>query len=113
MWLTMTLLIKPLLRRRRQPNDNASLAHVSACTSTTRFIRAATSGWSTTRHWLHHAAVRTAVHTLVLVSERRRRLAKDADEGELLLLHMPAELWLLFAHFFRRSDWPVGAAAAN
>ena len=84
-----------------------------ACTLTTKFIRAATSGWSPTRHWLHHHAVRAAVHTLVLVSERCRRLASDGGAGELLLPHMPAELWLVFAHFFRRSDWPVVAAAAQ
>jgi ankyrin repeat protein len=96
-----------------------ALAHVPACTLTTKFIRAATSGWSTTRHWLHHAAVRSAAHTLVLVSERLRRSAKDDPGGEgveLLLPHMPAELasqlWLLFAHFLRRSDWPVLPATA-
>ena len=78
-----------------------ALAHVPACTLTTKFIRAATSGWSTTRHWLHHAAVRTAVHTLVLLSERLRRLAQDDEEL------LPAELWLVVARFFCRSDWPA------
>jgi hypothetical protein len=92
-----------------------ALAHVPACTMTTKVIRAATSGWSPTRHWLHHAAVRAAAHTVVLVSERLRGSAKDdpgGGGGELLLPHMPAELWLLFAHFFRRSDWPVLPATA-
>jgi ankyrin repeat protein len=89
-----------------------TLAHVPVCTLTNKFIRAATSGWSTTQHRLHHIAVRNAVHTLVLVSERRRREAKDEDGGE-LLPHMPAELWLVIARFFRRSDWPVGAGAVH
>jgi hypothetical protein len=40
-------------------------------------VLAATSGWSTTRHWLHHAAVRTAVHTLLLVAERLYRQARE------------------------------------
>ena len=53
-----------------------ALAHVPACTLTTTFVRTATSGWATAQHWLHHATVRTAVHTLVLVSERLRQVTK-------------------------------------
>jgi hypothetical protein len=90
-----------------------TLAHVPACTLTTRFFRAATSGWSPTRPWLHGAAGRAAVHMLGVVSERLRRSAKDGVGDALLLPHMPAELWLVFAHFFRRNDWPVATAASR
>ena len=84
-----------------------ALAHVLACTLTTTFVRTATSGWATVQHWLHHATVRTAVHTLVLVSERLRQVTKDDDEV------LPPELWLVVARFFRRSDWPMGRLASG
>jgi hypothetical protein len=63
--------------------------------------------------------VRTAVHTVVLVSERLRRYAAAGGRGgavalttpSLTLPHMPPELWLEFASFFRRSPWAVGMTA--
>ena len=43
------------------------------CKRTIKFVRAATSGWSTKTHWLHHPGVRKAVHVTLLVAERLRR----------------------------------------
>jgi hypothetical protein len=77
----------------------AGLVHVPICPSTAQFVRAATSGWSASRHWLHHRCVRIAVHVVLLVSERLRQMEA--------LPHLPPELWLLFARFLRRRDWPV------
>ena len=45
----------------------------AVCLRTVRTVIAATRGWGPTRHWLHHVGVRTAVHTLLLVSERLAR----------------------------------------
>jgi hypothetical protein len=88
-----------------------ALAHVPICTFTTRLVRAATSGWSTAWHWLHHIAVRTAVHNVVLVSERlHRNPPATTAQG---LPHMPPELWLVIARFFRRSDWSVVGGAVH
>jgi hypothetical protein len=85
--------------RQRQRHRLAALAHVPACPFTTKFVRAATSGWSTTRHWLHHAALREAVHTVLLLAERLRRQGAVGEVPP----HMPPELWLVFACFFLRS----------
>ena len=85
------------------------------CSGTTKLIRAATSGWSPTSHWLHHTAVRTAVHTMLLVSARLAKLAgqsrevtEDAtdtvsDDRPVL----PPELWLVVGRFCLRQDWSV------
>jgi ankyrin repeat protein len=102
-----------------------SLVHVPLCPGTTKFVRAVTSGWSASRHWLHHSNVRSAVHTIVLVAQRRLQHAKSTVSDESapppptltaavptkVLPHMPPELWLEFARFILRSDWPVMAAA--
>jgi ankyrin repeat protein len=81
------------------------LAHVPHCPLTTRLVFAATSGWSATNHWLHHANVRAAVHTVLLASERLRQQATSSEHE--VLPHMPSEMWLLFMRFLRRSDWKV------
>jgi hypothetical protein len=45
----------------------------AVCSRTVQLVVAATCGWSRVRHALHHQGVRTAVHALLLVSERLRR----------------------------------------
>jgi hypothetical protein len=100
-----------------------ALRHVPVCSHTAAFVRAATSGWSAIRHWLHHPTVQKAVHTLLLVSERHRQCKARATipsvDIELpicfwgesdALPHMPPELWLVVAGFFLRRDWPMAAA---
>jgi ankyrin repeat protein len=106
-----------------------TLAHAPSCTFTAKFIRAATSGWSATRHWLHHPTVRTVVHTVLLVAERLHQeahavrstasVAASSVEGthpninaaaivpttDDAFPQVPSELWLAIMRFFLRSDW--------
>ena len=56
----------------------AELAGSDVCQPTLEMVRAVTSGWSASRHWLHHTNVRTAVHVLLLVSDRLRRQARHS-----------------------------------
>jgi len=101
------------IRLREDNQQLIALAHVPTCYRTTRLIRAATSGWSAARHWLHHKNVRTAAHTVMLASERLRRSALTAGGAAaattemqgMVLPHMPPELWLACMRFFLRSDW--------
>ena len=87
-----------------------ALTHVPLCAVVAKFVRAATSGWALTRHWLHHAAFRKAVHTILLVAERLHRQGKGnappAMQG-LVLPQLPPELWVLMMRGFRRSDWII------
>ena len=94
------------------------LAKESKCKSTQELIQLATSGWSPKTQWIHHRAVREAVHTVLLVSERLRRQSTpsissgpeeakdDADNGTFTEVP-PSELWLYLLRFCLRSDWPV------
>jgi hypothetical protein len=42
----------------------------SLCSTTSKLIKAATRGWAPIAHWLHHTNIRTAVRSVLLVSER-------------------------------------------
>ena len=51
------------------------------CRRTITLIIAAFKGWSPSRHWLYHAGVRRAIHTLLLIAQRLQTpqlLAPDA-----------------------------------
>jgi hypothetical protein len=66
----------PISTEVRERQHLVALSNSAVCPLTTAFVQAATSGWSSTRHWLHHANLRGgAVHTLALVSERLQRAA--------------------------------------
>ena len=85
---------------------------MKVCRDTVKMVKLATSGWSPLAHHLHHPAVRKAVHTLLLVSERLCTMgcaaAREEDDalGQ-LLPSIPPELWLVFSSFLLRHDWPV------
>lgn len=51
------------------------------CRRTIKLVIAAFKGWSPSRHWLYHAGVRRAIHTLLLIAQRLQTpqlLAPDA-----------------------------------
>lgn len=51
------------------------------CRRTITLVIAAFKGWSPSRHWLYHAGVRRAIHTLLLIAQRLQTpqlLAPDA-----------------------------------
>jgi hypothetical protein len=105
----------------------------AVCRETIRLVRAATSGWAPASHWLHHTAVRTAVHTVLLVTERLVRIAdagmsrtdvssprESGISGEtevepadanasmpMWLPELPPELWCVVLGFILREDWNV------
>jgi hypothetical protein len=54
----------------RAPTTNVLGETLPVCKATMRLIKAATRGWWTTRHWLFHVGVRTAVYTTLLVAAR-------------------------------------------
>jgi hypothetical protein len=98
-----------------EKEELATLAHARVCLRTEVAVRAVTSGWSATRHWLHHTTIRTAVHAVLSIAERLRRQAAPPEEGwaeasqanPLLLPQLPPELWFVIMRFFLRCDWPV------
>ena len=70
------------------------------CAATMALAKAATSPWSTQRHWLFHAGVRSSIEVLMLCRLRLGRA--DAQ-----LPKLPVEIWWLVASFLRRRFWPV------
>jgi len=78
------------------------------CAETARLARAAVSGWSPVRHWLYHGGFRATVETLLLVRERKWRLAagpaSEAVEGASVPC-LPVELWFLMCRHLRRDDF--------
>ena len=98
LWLLLPqpLLAMAALMARRRASRRAEAA-------TAGLVRGATAGWTRQLHWLHHAGVREAVHTVLLLAERlwTRRLALGALPG------LPAEMWLHALTFARRGDWPA------
>jgi hypothetical protein len=76
------------------------------CPRTAKLIKSATQGWAPSTHWLHHVRVRTAVHTLLLVSERVHRQSLQRH-GRRAVVSMPPKMWLGIMRFVRRSDWQV------
>ena len=85
------------------------------CAATVRLVRQAVSGWSPSRHWLHHGGFRAAVRTLLLVHERGWRLAgalEKEDEGGSCLPYLDVELWFLVCGRLRREDFPSGPLGA-
>ena len=86
-------------------------AGLPVCTTTARLVRDAASGWSTTRHWLHHGGFRAVVHTLLLVQAHAARPASAPEAGH-SLPYLPVELWLLVCRQLRREDFPCGPLPA-
>jgi hypothetical protein len=97
------------------------------CPITAKLITDAIKGWAPKRHWLHHANIRTAVHILLLVSERLHcqhlqvtsppsfRIVQQQwwggrDPAGAVVPILPPEMWSGVARFFVRSDWPVTPA---
>lgn len=95
---------------------------VPICPETIKFIRKATIGWCPSTHWLHHATFRTAVHAVLMVSERLRGGAIEGVAGvvggdgaaglagpaqECARAVLPSEIWLYILHFCLRNDWNV------
>jgi hypothetical protein len=78
----------------------------AVCPRTVKLLRSATQGWSPSTHWLHHARVRAAVHTLLLVSERVHRQSIQQGTGS-AVGSMPPEMWIGIMRFFQRSGWQV------
>ena len=88
-----------------------TLAMPPMCKDTARFTRDAMACWSPTRHWLFHARVRTAVHTMLLVRQRLEALAEAepaCDAEESFPLDAPLEIWFLVCGYFLRRHWAVG-----
>jgi hypothetical protein len=88
------------------------------CRITAKLITATTRGWAPVRHWLYHSGVRTAVHTVVQVSERLHRQASATKQpGPIsqrtgqsatpaaVLPILPPEMWIALMMFFLRSNW--------
>ena len=96
----------------------------ASCPLTIALAKAMCSGWSPARHFLHHAAVRDAVHTMLLVAERLR-LRRGAQSGtrrsvqqlehvaasegpvSIVLPPLPSELLLAVCSFVLRSHFAV------
>ena len=97
--------------RSRQP-ELPGWAGLPVCAVTVRLVRQAVSGWSPSRHWLHHGGFRAAVHTLLLVNERGWRLASATaaaeEEEEESHLPLPVELWFVVCGGLRREDFACG-----
>jgi hypothetical protein len=81
------------------------------CPLTGKLLKSATQGWAPATHWLHHARVRTAVHTLLLVSERVHRRQSFQRRGRSAAIlgaaSMPPEMWIGIMRFVLRSGWQV------
>lgn len=93
-------------------DSRASLSRASLCpsgpgnTSVATFVRRAMAPWSPTNHWLHHAQVRSAVWTVLLVAVKPGNCTPGADDSVTLLPTMPPLVWRLVCSFFLRQDWP-------
>ena len=84
---------------------------------TVALARAAMAGWSTARHHLYHAAVKTAVHAVLLTAWRLRHpSATGSGSGQAEvpglvkmppLRPLPTELWWLVLRFIHRRYWRV------
>jgi ankyrin repeat protein len=90
------------------------------CSTTTKLIKTATRGWAPTAHWLHHANIRMAVRTVLLVSERlhvqsvaesvpstHRRGRSATVAAAAFLPILPPEMWVAAVRFLLRRHWPV------
>jgi ankyrin repeat protein len=96
------------------------------CQITVKLIKAATQGWAPPRHWLYHAGVRTAVHTVLQVCERlyrehvsatpeksnkqcrgRRGGATATTDAKAVLPILPLEMWIVIMGFFLRRNWAM------
>ena len=113
------------------PKDKAGWEDAAippVCKATVALMHAAVSsfrkGWIPAGHWLFHVGVRTAVHTVVLVSTRLQRNSELAVEdnhkevshkdasgkkaaGGAVLPLLPPELWHFILSFLGRDDWKV------
>jgi hypothetical protein len=82
----------------------------AVCPLARKMTKSATQGWAPSTHWLHHAHVRAAVHTLLLVSERVHRRQSFQRRGRSAVVlggSMPPEMWIGIMRFFQRSGWQV------
>jgi hypothetical protein len=95
------------------------------CQITVKLIKAATQGWAPPRHWLYHTGVRTAVRTVLQVSERlhrqhavvlpvectaRRRGRSATAAAAVAVVHLPIlppEMWIAIMGFLLRQNWAV------
>jgi hypothetical protein len=91
------------------------------CQITVKLIKAANRGWAPPRHWLYHTGVRTAVRTVLQVSERLhrqhavvlpvertgRRCGRSATIAvtAVCLPILPPEMWIAIMCLFLRSNW--------
>lgn len=119
-------------KKKKRSNEQALIILSSkvkaAQAATARFAKAATSGWTTSTHWLHHSGFRTAIAAVLYTSERLRRDAyesgcggsggggsavedADAPARASTALHvlpvLPPEMWLVILTFCLRSWWGV------
>jgi ankyrin repeat protein len=92
------------------------------CPLTAKLIKAATRGWAPTTHWMHHSNIRTAVCTVLLISERlhvEQALAsppppalqplpidEETSTADVLPI-LPPEMWLATLRFLLRRHWAV------
>jgi ankyrin repeat protein len=83
----------------------------AVCPTTTKLIKAATRGWTPTAHWLHHTNIQTAVHTILLVSERLHMAslvdARAPAAAIAALPILPPEMWVAVLRFLLRRHWAV------
>jgi hypothetical protein len=87
---------------------------------TVALARAAMAGWSTDRHHLYHAAVKTSVHAVLLTAWRLRN-PSGSGSGQVVvpgsvkmlpLRPLPTELWWLVLRFIHRRYWRVASGRA-
>ena len=78
---------------------------------TVALARAAMAGWSTDRHHLYHAAVKTVVHAVLLTACRLRHPGGSGRDqvavpgAASMLRPLPTELWWLVLRFIHRRFW--------
>jgi ankyrin repeat protein len=89
------------------------------CPATAKLIKAASQAWTPITHWLHHVGVRTAAHTMLLVSERLHQQSASSSTtiiitadnsvapAAALLPILPPEMWVAVTGFFLRRHWPA------
>lgn len=110
------------------------------CMRTIKMVNDATRGWHRTTHWLHHAELRRAVFTVVVVAGRLERndtqppLSVPHDQNPVLhaanaeasrseqqqqqqqqqeLPALPIEMWMAIMLFFMRSWWKVKKSSVD
>ena len=79
-------------------------AAATGCAATRTLARLGLGGWCPESHHLHHASVRAAVKTLLLVANR---LVAEQHHGRSRTPVLLPELWIIVIKCIRRSWWAV------